>query len=551
MLRSVYTKTLRDMRWGILGWGAGLGVLVLATGVAWAIAYPDATARTQLAEQLHGGLSAAQVFYGPSGHIDTLGGFVEWRALGLGPVLLGLYLILAATGMTRGAEESRTMEVVVGACGTRRRLLGQQIAALAAATVVITVLMATIAAPTAIFAGEPNLVLPRVAGAAANVGVAALFFGSAGLAAAQVFTRRRSAALAATGFMIVSHLTNTLPLVVPEISGARYASPSRLYTASSPLADGDIEWAALATLAALATGLAALAIWATERRDLFDTLHARRSLDGPATPLTAPRPRSWTRYQLFFRNSAWRGFRDSLGSVLAWGAGLSLIAVFMTALAPNIRQSLLEQANSVLAQQLEKAGATSERSILSLVLFSFVPPLVTVFALTLAASWAGDELTQRLELELSCPPPRWKVLLQRLTAAAGAVAVTVLILTVATALTIELAGVDVPVAALATAMGALALLGCVVVAMGFAIASWRPGLVVAIGGAVIAVSYFANLLIPLFELPDWVRNLSMFGLYGSPLADGVSFWRLGVLAGAGLAFAGAAAAAFQRRDVLK
>ena len=83
-------------------------------------------------------------------------------------------------------------------------------------------------------------------------------------------------------------------------------------------------------------------------------------------------------------------------------------AVLMTALVPNVRQSLLGQSGPF-AKQLEKAGLTSEKGILSVLLFSFLPPLATLFGVMLAASWAGDELNQRLELELATPAPRWRV----------------------------------------------------------------------------------------------------------------------------------------------
>ena len=125
-LRSVYLKTLRDLRWGVLGWGGGLGMLVLVTAIGWTKAYPDQSSRLQLAAQIQGGLSVAQAIYGPPRAIDQLGGFVEWRTLGLAPVLLGLYLILAATGMTRGAEDAKTIEVVAATPRTRSRVLVEQ-----------------------------------------------------------------------------------------------------------------------------------------------------------------------------------------------------------------------------------------------------------------------------------------------------------------------------------------------------------------------------------------------------------------------------------------
>jgi hypothetical protein len=58
-------------------------------------------------------------------------------------------------------------------------------------------------------------------------------------------------------------------------------------------------------------------------------------------------------------------------------------------------------------------------------------------------------------------------------------------------------------------------------------------------------------VIPLFGLSSCVRYLTIFGLYGAPLAHGVTVWRVGVLAAMAGGFAAAGAACVQRRDIAK
>ena len=548
MLRSVYTKSLRDMRWGVLGWGVGFGALAAATAVGWAIAYPDAASRAQLAAQINGGLSVAQTFYGPPHDIDKLGGFVEWRALGLAPVLLGLYLILAATGMTRGAEESRIMEVIAATPMTRTRVLIEQTAAIATAITITVAIMAGITMAAALASGEGALSPARVAGTYANVAAGALIFGALGLVAAQVFASRRTAALASTGMMVLAHLANTLPLVVPDLRGIRYASPLYLYTRSSPLANGHLDWPAFGALLLVSVALAAMALLASQRRDLFDVVRFGRG-EVPAPDATA---RAVVRAgpaspDVFLRNSLGRGLRDAFAATAAWAIGLSLFAVLMTALVPNMRVALLEQPNSFLIKSL-----VTEKALLSALLFSLLlPAFITVFGVTLAGAWAGDELSQRLELELAAPVARWTVFVERLVAAVGSTAIALAVIAIAVMTTIELLSLDVPTAALAAATFALLVLTACVVAVAFAIGSWKPQLAAAAAGAFVAISFFANLLIPLFDLPFWVRYFSVFGLYGAPLADGVSYWRLSVLALVGIICATAGSVSFQRRDIAK
>ena len=547
MLRSVYTKTLRDMRWGVLAWGSGLGALAVATAFGWATAYPDETSRQQLLAAIHSGLSVAQVFYGPPRAIDRLGGFIEWRVLNITPVLLGIYVILAATGMTRGAEESRSSEVVAATPRTRLRVLIEQVAALVTGIAIITALIGGLTLTSGIVTGESTPSPLRVAGACANIAAATLFFGALGLVAAQFFSRRRTAALAATGAMVVFYLANTLPLVVSGLRGLRYVSPLYLYTRSSPLANGHMDWPAFGVLLMIAAAVAGLAAFASQRRDLFDTYHLR----GQRASLAAHRvtlDRSGPAPQTFLRNSLGRGVRDAMVTTASWAVGTSLLAVLMTALAPNMRQALLDQSrNSILHQFV-----TTEKQILSALLFSFLlPPLVTVFGVTLAGSWAGDELRQRLELELAAPVPRWRMFVERLLAAFAAVATAIVVTGLAIGATVEIGGLDVPIAAVAAALGTLFVLAACVAAIAFAVAGWRPQLAAAGAGGFVAVSYFANLVIPLFGLPTWARYLTVFGLYGNPLATGVSYWRVAVLFAITVSFAAAGAASFQRKDIAK
>ena len=170
MLRSVYTKTLRDMRWGVMGWGIGLGVLSIVYAFSWATAYPDEASRQQLANQIQGGLSAVQAFYGPAINVQQLGGFIEWRLFGIVPVLLGLYLILAITGMTRGAEESGVAETVSATAPTRGYVARRQIAAAATGAVIAAALLGLLTMGSGMFIGEPAPRAVRVAEESANIG---------------------------------------------------------------------------------------------------------------------------------------------------------------------------------------------------------------------------------------------------------------------------------------------------------------------------------------------------------------------------------------------
>jgi ABC-2 type transport system permease protein len=547
VFRSVYTKTLRDMRWGTLSWGLGLGALALVTALGWSIAYPDEASRQQLAAQIKGGLAAAQVFYGRPVGIDQVGGFVEWRTLGLSPVLLGLYAILAGTGMTRGAEESGAIEVVVATSTSRTRVLLEQAAALVTALFAALSIVGVCLLAAGIVSGETGPPVGRIIEACLNVFAAAAFFGALGLLTAQFALRRRNAVLAASGLMAVAHLANTFPLAVPAINWARYGSPLALYSRSSPLADGHMDWFAWGALVVLACGTLVLAVVASSRRDLFSVLRIRPPERHDLDSL-APRR---IRRELLLHNSFQHGIRDLTGTTIAWAFGLGLLAVLMTALTPNMRDAILEQSTSEFARRLKEAGMISEKGILSLLLFSFVPPLFGIFAVNLAASWAGDEVRGRLELELATPVRRWSVFLQRFGSALVAQLAAVAVVAIASVATIKALEIEVPVLPLLAALAVLWALTAAIVAVGFASASWRPRSVTGLMGGFVAISYFAGLVIPLLDLPHWVIDFSVFGLYGSPLLDGVEAWRVVTLLALTAVFAAVGAIAFQRKDIAR
>src|ERR1700694_3317987 len=85
--------------------------------------------------------------------------------------------------------------------------------------------------------------------------------------------------------------------------------------------------------------------------------------------------------------------------------------------------------------------------------------------------------------------------------------------------------------------------------LGVAVASRWPRIAVPFLAAFAVVEYFLGDLAPLFKMPDWVANLSVFHLYGNPIA-GTTPWTpaLSMVLVFLVGFA-AAVVLMQRRDV--
>ena len=174
--------------------------------------------------------------------------------------------------------------------------------------------------------------------------------------------------------------------------------------------------------------------------------------------------------------------------------------------------------------------------------------LIGLAAATLVAGWASDESSGRLELLLTTPMSR----LRWATSSGVGVLVDMALIVVLTALGIGIGG--------ATAGGDLVtpLAGTLVL---FAYGAALIGIGVLVGGLfgsrlaapavviVVFLTWFVQLLGPLFNLPDWVVNLALTNHYGQPMV-GVWDWG-GIALSAIIAVAGlvVGAYAFDRRDL--
>jgi ABC-2 type transport system permease protein len=545
VLRSVLLRTLRGQRWTALGWGIGLGVLIILIGIAWQRAYPTRAARALLTREVTSSLAVTQIFYGEPHHLDQLAGWQEWRGLGVYPLLLGLFAVIAATGATRGAEERGELEMVLATPIGRGRLFAEQAGGLLLVLLGTGLLVWLGLLYSGRAAGEP-LDAGWAALAVLNCLAAAAFFGAVALLCAQLIGTRRGAALAAGGFMFAAHFWNNLGFAVPALRGLRGVSPMYLYAASAPLSLRRLDLPALLGLIALAALVATLAGILFSRRDQRDL--ARLPLPAPlAAALARLRPRGSLR---LLGNPLARGLRAVLGTALVWGIGLGTFAAFVVSITPSALGAIREQLGArSFIERLQRGSVLSETGFLTFVLFSVLLPLLAIYALMLASAWAADEAGGRLEIELAWPVSRVRHYAARLAATLLAVALTVLVIGAAFTVALALAGLSLPAGDALAAVLLLIPLAASVIACGFFVAARRPGAVVAVTGAIVGVLYFLDLLAPLFGWPDALRRLSIFRLYGTPLLTAVHWDDAAILVAVATLLAVLGGVAFARKDL--
>jgi len=106
----------------------------------------------------------------------------------------------------------------------------------------------------------------------------------------------------------------------------------------------------------------------------------------------------------------------------------------------------------------------------------------------------------------------------------GATVVATLSIWLAIVVFAQAAGFNMDVGRLAEASLGMLPLALITASLVFALAGLLPpSLVIGIMSAFLAVSFLADLLRNLLNLPDWALNLSMFHQYGSPVLTGLNW----------------------------
>jgi ABC-2 type transport system permease protein len=515
MFRSIWSKSLRDYRVPILGWGIVLGLLMTAGLAAATPALRDAYA--SIAQGLR--------FLGDPVAMQTPEGYATTRYLELFvPLLLSIWAILAGARMLRGEEERGTMDVILATPQPRTRVILEKLLALVLALLLVALLMTlgTIAGESR---ADTQVNVGRAFLTALNVSLLAFFFATVALLISQ-FTSSRGAAVGLTsGLMVLAILLDGTGRTVSG-TWVQYLSPFYYYNLNRPLIPS-FNYAPAAAL--LLLGLSLLFVATSV------ALFARRDSGRPAFAWQ----RNHTNDKQQVERSLKKAERDvsvrsiSLRALSAqawisfwWLFGIVAWSVFLVLLIPSAQEPL----QKALAQSPNLAKIYSASVIgtnagyLSVLVFGLGIVLVVIFAMTLALTWAGDLENGRLELLLGTPTSRQRMLLERF----GAVLPMVLLASVFTWLAIiiaaQIANLSIDQGHVIVASFSMLPPALIIVGLVYALAGrLRYSAVLGIVTAYIALTFLAEFLKSLLNLPDWLLSLSIFHQYGNPMTDGMNW----------------------------
>jgi len=264
LLRNVFAKTLRDLRWPTF-WAA---LALFAIAGYFTLLYPTYSSTFNLQEiidQLPPAMKA--VIGGQFIDISSATGFLNIELFPMFlPAILGGYAIALGSGLTAAEESRGTIDVLLSYPIARWRLVTEK----SVAVVISVALVAAglwIGASVGAAASASELATDRVAAGLVHAWALALDFGALALLLAAWRGNRSAAVGVAVAVLVVMYFINALAPIIDALDSIRGASLFYWYTRGDPLKNG-LAGTDVALLLVVAIVLFALSLVAFERRNL-------------------------------------------------------------------------------------------------------------------------------------------------------------------------------------------------------------------------------------------------------------------------------------------
>jgi ABC-2 type transport system permease protein len=473
--------------------------------------------------------------------LTNISGFLQWRVYGALPLLFGVWVVVGAAGASRGDEDRGLVDEWVSAGVSPMRYLASRFAGfVVAAAISITATSAAIDIGAVSAGGPLNL------GAVAEVSFSLLALVVACYAIvvflAQLANSRSATLGLASALLLVMFFVNSFGRSVESLHRiARIVSPFYFYDRSNPLTPGgSFDAAGTIGLLVVALALVTIAAWLMGIRDLGSPLIRTRPRPAPHTEEPSHNP--------LLRIPILSALYEQRFGLLAWIAGTSFAAAYLA----SVGRELVDftKGPSAFRIYLILAGHGDPYVALTgFFWFGIFQLLLAAYAIAQVARWASDDNEGRLEMVLSGPVSRTRVVIERATTLVIGTSLVVASSSLAFYFGAHGAGINVRAGDLLQASVAAIPFGVSFAAIGALVASRLPRQTVGVLATVVFASYIITQLGPLLKWPDWVMRLSLMSLYGNPLATGIDWTGLGILVAVCVAGFGLGAVLLQRRDV--
>lgn len=245
-------------------------------------------------------------------------------------------------------------------------------------------------------------------------------------------------------------------------------------------------------------------------------------------------------------------------SLLAWGAALAAISTMYLSFYPSMGGDAMDDLVADLPEEMVTALGydqigTAGGWVTSTVYGLLGPALLLIFAIGAGARLlAGEEESGTLELELTAPVSRLRILAERLSALITFVVILVAVVTVVSWILITALDMDVPRDRLAAGSAGLLLLVAAFGSISFAVgaATGRRALALGTAATLAVAAFMFDALGPVVEI-QWMSEVSPFHWYlgQDPLINGFDWSGLAKLAIVTVLAWLVAVATYPRRDL--
>lgn len=250
--------------------------------------------------------------------------------------------------------------------------------------------------------------------------------------------------------------------------------------------------------------------------------------------------------------------RERRRALLAWGLPLGLMSAFVVAIYPSVEDALAQAVRDYPPALKEAFGigelANVEQYLQAEMLSLIVPLAAGYLAVrSIAAGLSGAAESGRLDVLLSAPVSRGRLVASGFAATALELAAVLAVSLALTAAGAALAGAGLSFSAALAGFANVWPLALVFAALGIVLTgfSLRTSIVTGAAAGVLVAMYVADLVGRLDPSLDWVRYGSVFRYYGAAIEDGIDPLAFCGVSAAALALAALGGALFQRRDLAR
>ncbi len=474
-------------------------------------------------------------------HPETLGGFAHWRLFGFFPVILAIWGIAAGVGVLRGDEERGLVDAWLSTGVSRRRLIAVRSLAFAIAVTAAMAVMGLGAYLVAAAGHESFDAVGLVEEAIPLIPFTVVCFEISALVS-NFAASRRSAIGASAVLVYALILLNNLSRTIDSLTGWARITPSFWVDRSDPgVPGGHLDVLGLGVMVAMTGFLMVLVAIAFGARDLGSPVFS--------IPSRPSRPERMPSRNPFFRLPVLEPLYEQRSALAIWVAGIAAMAFFIVTNTKPITQLMGSTTQQRALLDAAGQGTRPEIAFLAIAWFGILQIIVVAMTVFQVARWTAEDGEGRLEMILSQPISRTRVVIERaLTLAAILLAASVAAWFL-TRLALLAAGFELDSGRLWLASLLLVPFGLSFGAVGALAASRWPRAAVATLGTYAGASAMLLQVGHLYNLPDWIIRLSAFQLYGVPLTLGVDRRGLVVLVAVSLVGFGLTVLTMQRRDV--